>query len=82
MLRYLPSTLLYTTLQKNLRNLCAKDFVFNLKNSSRNSTRIFSLINHNHGFNGLAFIHVFIGSIDLVQAIAMGEDTSWIDVAI
>ena len=40
------------------------------------------LVNDNHGLNGLAFIHIFISLINLVQAIAMGEDATWIDIAI
>lgn len=42
----------------------------------------FSLLYHNHSLDGLAFIHVFISLINLVQAIAMGEDSAWIDIAI
>ena len=41
-----------------------------------------TLIHHNHSLNSLAFIHIFISLINLIQAVAISKDATWIDIAI
>ena len=50
--------------------------------SAIKSDRLNSLLYHNHSLNCLAFIHIFIGLINIFQFITCGKDTTWIDVAI
>ena len=59
-----------------------KFYVHQVKSLAETILLDFSLLYHNHSLDGLAFIHIFIGLINIFQFITCSKDSAWIDVAI
>lgn len=69
--------------KENINVMCIRNrFPIRKFFSAIKSDRLNSLLYHNHSLDGLAFIHIFIGLINIFQFITCRKDSAWIDVAI